>query len=506
MLSSLNKLTSGFLCSMSPQSPPEAKKTPGTFLKRNPSQTGRYHPYAEKIILVNSASNRETTVVECSPAINKPPEAPGQVPVAYSHKKATDFFNLKQDWKQLYLELNDWMQCTTIQQRVMPCMQETQQVIRDQLQSFIEKDWLSAEDKAALQDYLDKVNDLTNRNYPYIESLEVGMLFPLVQAMFYVLSYEHEPGWSSDIKKCNLLKIKTKWEEKGYGRFGLKTLIEKPWHLLYRNNLSGDAEEDRLKLLHFCANIAYVTNSQSTNILDGLRILAENKKLCIVTFSDANLEVLNKCHHLPVVYIQLSEVITARHDNKNMSCVYLPYHDLLHAIDHYGYSFYGRIPTQTELQNLEQEKITAEHGHDLVCAFYSHPHSEKAIQCAAELTLFHRLHEMGEKNIGNLSLNAFIYAARDAWRGSAIYADLPDDYMHVLKEGGHTLATAVLWLYSLMQSRPCATSGSSETSAVMSPDTLLFKQWSQRFNKEIGDRTIDSGMALRLLQDAFCPQ
>ncbi len=400
----------------------------------------------------------------CTPVAHSSMEVILREKAVYSTKGGDEFFRAEQDWEQFGQEVNLWMQHIPVEKWDMPCMQETSGIICEEIDKFLARNWMSDEDIRALQAYKQKVEALMKSGYPYRQSLELAMLFPVIQGVFYALALPYEPGLAEDIRKCGLHELRKRWEDQGAGEFGLARILETPWHILYQDSLADDEIEARDLLIQsvFAMFLPELVDGQGSSL--HLFSDPDRSKLFVPSFASATLEIMNKTHCLPVVYIQMSRKITEYHDGENMSCTYIPFHDLIHDF----FSIHSHVVCfQKGTLTPKDEYAVRWRNHQAICMYYKYPHPERAVHCAGELVLFTQQHERGDELhwLGERAKCMDAVILVNAHNQDGVWLDLPEESRNFTD--AEWMPKGALWINTFIE---------KFFSSVKSPELSLFQR------------------------------
>ncbi len=357
-----------------------------------------------------------------------------------------EFFSPEQrDWMDFGKKVDGWS-LQPAELCSMPCMAETSAHILEDINKFLSYHGLSADDKQALENFKQKVLALREENYPYKKSLEVALLFPLIQNLFYCFACPRmSVTQKKKIKDCTIDRIPARWQALKLGPCSLHNLIQQPWRRLYEKTAE---DPEYKKLIRIYEAVGNLTNEMGNHDNDAIRSLHRLRgRRIIPTFSPFTLKILNTFHFLPVIPVNLTHSICERHDAIWMCPAYLTIHDLLH-----------------DLYNIDSCLVQTSHQRFLsylaIVSYYRYATAiPPEIHRAGELILLQKLHEQGG-DLNNLldikdTLDIAQNVSKQFYRD--VFSDMPRDYASIY-QSSH-LPTGALWLsvflsYFLQKQKP----------------------------------------------------
>ena len=108
--------------------------------------------------------------------------------VAYS--SGVSFFDPEKDWSRFGAEIDEMALQAFSGHQAMPCMKETADTMLATIQVFLSCDFLPQKDREALEKYQVDIQKLEGEGFPYENSLQLALLFPLVQDMYYAQAFD----------------------------------------------------------------------------------------------------------------------------------------------------------------------------------------------------------------------------------------------------------------------------------------------------------------------------
>ena len=409
-----------------------------------------------------------------------------------------DFYQPEQrGWQNFGLKTDSWVSAPS-DSVSMPCMKETATIICQEVSGFLCLTQLTGKDRKALEYFQQRVSSLASKGYPYMESLEVALLFPLVQGMYYA-QYASCLGQTQQrkIKLCLLDQLQHRWDKLNLGPCNLDRLIHQPWHLLYEETdtdptgPSGQSEEKQ-RLVHMYEAVAGLVNDtiqKDNTAIENLN--QQHFSKMVPVFTPLSLKALNMFHHLPIVPVGLTREICEHHDGGDMSCAYVPVHDLLH--DHYD--------IHSCLLRVSNDKLLAYWVTETLYGFS--PFVPVEILHAVELIIFQHSHERGHSLLKLNNLTKALEVAQKVTLNfcNGGFSDMPEHYKAVSETKNLPLAAVLISLVteSLLQA--------SRNKSEVRLDVIL-KDFRKAY-KKLDDRVAaclnleKTSAAFRLLKDSL---
>ena len=351
----------------------------------------------------------------------------------------TFFRPVEQGWSDFFYDIHEWMK-TPPQHTFMPCMAETASQIKTEINSFLEQEGLSVNDRTALEHYITRVDALEGKGYPYMESLEIALLFPMIAGVFYFQVYEQLPVHKQQsIRLCHLDKLGERWNAAALGPCNLHNLIHQNWEQLYEDkNKPCYKTPDRYEtLISMFFVVAGLTDHFVMKDRNALRGLGDHRNRRVIpVFTPFSLELLNRFHYLPIVPVGLITNIKEKHDGQQMSCAHVPAHDLLH--EHYDIHSH-RFTMGNSLQ-----------PYSAIDLYYSAASAvTDPVHKCGELILLQNLHERGRdlSNFQNFTRCMIIAHEVSCKFSSGAFSDMPEDYS--VPSRSEFLPLGAMWVYSV---------------------------------------------------------